>query len=95
MIDELLLETGLRYRIPPSLRGPTYRNQRRRWRMACLYPVRLCSYCGEAAGSTIDHVEPLDRGGADALGNMVPACRDCNNEKGNWPLLYFLWRRAS
>lgn len=39
-----------------------------------------CVYCGESA-ATIDHVVPLARGGEHVVGNLVPACSDCNRSK--------------
>jgi len=29
----------------------------------------------------MDHVVPLVRGGRSRRGNVVPACKDCNNQK--------------
>ncbi|GIM94502.1 HNH endonuclease [Paractinoplanes toevensis] len=43
---------------------------------------RACAYCG-AAASTIDHVLPRSRGGANEWTNTVAACGRCNNRKGN------------
>lgn len=42
-----------------------------------------CAYCG-ATGEmlTMDHVEPIARGGADTPENAVPACVSCNSSKG-------------
>lgn len=45
----------------------------------------VCHYCGKQVGMkalTMDHVVPLGRGGTTTPGNIVPACRDCNKEKG-------------
>jgi len=44
----------------------------------------LCAYCGGrfAPGElTMDHVVPIARGGRSARGNVVPACKPCNQEK--------------
>jgi 5-methylcytosine-specific restriction endonuclease McrA len=44
----------------------------------------VCHYCGKKfkpAELTLDHVTPLARGGASTPGNMVAACRQCNQEK--------------
>ena len=41
-----------------------------------------CAYCGRAA-STIDHVVPRSRGGADSWENLVACCLHCNNAKGD------------
>lgn len=42
----------------------------------------LCAYCRLRPGTTIDHVVPLSRGGADAIWNLLPACITCNCSKG-------------
>jgi 5-methylcytosine-specific restriction endonuclease McrA len=45
----------------------------------------LCHYCGERfapAELTLDHLVPIARGGTSTLGNCVPACKECNSEKG-------------
>ncbi len=41
-----------------------------------------CGYCGKAA-STIDHVMPRSRGGADSWENLVACCLRCNNAKSD------------
>jgi 5-methylcytosine-specific restriction endonuclease McrA len=44
----------------------------------------LCAYCGKkfpAQELTLDHVVPVARGGRSTRGNVVPACKACNNEK--------------
>jgi 5-methylcytosine-specific restriction endonuclease McrA len=44
----------------------------------------ICHYCRRRVGHralTADHVVPLIRGGRSSRGNMVPACKDCNNRK--------------
>lgn len=44
----------------------------------------VCYYCRRQVGHkalTMDHLVPLGRGGASARGNVVPACKDCNNRK--------------
>lgn len=40
-----------------------------------------CVYCGGHA-NTVDHVQPLDRGGWEHESNLVPACKSCNSSKG-------------
>jgi 5-methylcytosine-specific restriction endonuclease McrA len=43
-----------------------------------------CYYCRRQVGPralTMDHLVPLGRGGRSARGNVVPACKDCNNRK--------------
>jgi 5-methylcytosine-specific restriction endonuclease McrA len=41
-----------------------------------------CAYCGGHA-TTVDHVLPRSRGGADTWENLVACCVSCNNAKGN------------
>lgn len=44
----------------------------------------LCHYCGQKfapAQLTMDHVVPVARGGTSTKGNVVPACKKCNQEK--------------
>lgn len=48
-----------------------------------------CVYC-DAAATTWDHLEALVRdsrpsGHGHTVGNLVPACRHCNSERGNKP----------
>ncbi len=52
------------------------------WRKKCSSGV--CHYCGRFVGPqnlTMDHLVPLARGGRSVKGNLVPACKDCNNRK--------------
>lgn len=44
----------------------------------------ICHYCGEHFPSneiTMDHIVPVVRGGQSSKGNIVPACKECNNKK--------------
>lgn len=43
-----------------------------------------CGYCGQPTPPrelTMDHRVPLARGGRSTRGNLVPACKPCNNAK--------------
>ncbi|HUI27261.1 MAG TPA: HNH endonuclease [Candidatus Kryptonia bacterium] len=43
-----------------------------------------CHYCGRQVlprELTMDHLVPLIRGGRSTKGNLVPACKECNNSK--------------
>ncbi|WP_405000645.1 HNH endonuclease [Kitasatospora cathayae] len=42
---------------------------------------RGCCYC-DGPAEVLDHIDPISRGGADAAGNLVPACSACNASKG-------------
>ncbi|MBZ4672305.1 MAG: endonuclease [Deferribacteraceae bacterium] len=44
----------------------------------------ICHYCGRKFSPeelTMDHIVPLIRGGKTTKGNVVPACKECNNKK--------------
>lgn len=56
--------------VPVSRRGVLRRDGQR------------CGYCGSTA-TTVDHVLPRSRGGADSWENLVACCLRCNNEKGD------------
>jgi 5-methylcytosine-specific restriction endonuclease McrA len=51
----------------------------------------LCAYCGLEPWRHVDHVVPLSRGGRHTIGNVLPACEQCNMSKG--PKLLIEWRR--
>ena len=43
-----------------------------------------CQYCGKTTGPmTADHIIPKSMGGKDTWRNMVCACLECNNRKGD------------
>jgi 5-methylcytosine-specific restriction protein A len=53
----------------------------------------VCHYCRRAVGVkalTMDHIVPLGRGGRSVRGNVVPACKACNDRKKT--LLPVEWR---
>ncbi|MBW1803268.1 MAG: HNH endonuclease [Deltaproteobacteria bacterium] len=44
----------------------------------------VCHYCQRQVGPknlTMDHILPLSRAGKSRKGNIVPACKECNNKK--------------
>lgn len=52
------------------------------WKRRCA--AGTCYYCGRQVGAkalTMDHLVPVVRGGRSNKGNLVPACKDCNNRK--------------
>ncbi len=49
-----------------------------------------CHYCGGSFSPvelTMDHIVPLIRGGKSSRGNVVPACKECNNKKKHMLLI--------
>lgn len=56
---------------------------------------RRCVYCATPLmleTATLDHVQPLARGGDHAPGNLVAACQSCNQMKGSMTPLEFFMR---
>jgi 5-methylcytosine-specific restriction endonuclease McrA len=45
---------------------------------------RKCGYCFKKPKKlTLDHIQPLSKGGADTKDNMMLCCESCNNIKSN------------
>ncbi|HEY8415284.1 MAG TPA: RNA-guided endonuclease IscB, partial [Thermaerobacter sp.] len=63
-------------------RGPRYGHDSTLAALVAAYGPR-CAYCGGPGPLTIDHVVPRSRGGTNAWENLLPACRACNQAKGN------------
>jgi 5-methylcytosine-specific restriction endonuclease McrA len=40
-----------------------------------------CAYCGCTGDLHIEHVVPISKGGTHAMGNIIPACKNCNFSK--------------
>lgn len=55
----------------------------RDWVRLCRRFANCCAYCGIKPDKSIemDHVIPLTKGGRHAIGNVLPACHDCNLSK--------------
>lgn len=52
------------------------------WKRRC--SAGACYYCGTKVpprSLTMDHIVPVIRGGKSTKGNVVPACKECNNKK--------------
>ncbi|KDA05563.1 HNH endonuclease [Microbacterium sp. CH12i] len=56
-----------------------------------------CAYCATPFTSRfhLDHIVPLARGGHHAIGNLAPACPDCNLSKGKRLLTEWRKRRQA
>lgn len=55
---------------------------------AILAERKSCVYCGARltdGNTTLDHMEPLSRGGTHSAANLVACCRSCNSRKGAKP----------
>lgn len=42
-----------------------------------------CVYCGSTDNLTLDHILPHSRGGNSEAGNLMVACAECNNKRGD------------
>ena len=54
------------------------------WRRKCASGI--CHYCRQNFSPkelTMDHKVPLSRGGRSVKENLVPCCKNCNNQKSN------------
>lgn len=52
------------------------------WKRKC--DKGVCHYCGRwfpPKELTMDHIVPIARGGKTTKGNVVPCCKECNNQK--------------
>ncbi|MGB9715191.1 MAG: HNH endonuclease [Thermodesulfovibrionales bacterium] len=52
------------------------------WKRKCADGI--CFFCKKKVSAkdlTLDHIVPIIRGGKSTKGNVVPACKDCNNKK--------------
>jgi len=43
--------------------------------------AHCCAYCGSFEAPSLDHKQPLSRGGSDDLSNLQWLCRSCNSRK--------------
>lgn len=83
----------------PEKRNEWAHRRRARLRGGHVQPVDLvalhssrktCIYCGARRRLTVDHLEPISRGGAHARWNLVLACLACNSAKRDLPLSQWL-----
>lgn len=49
-----------------------------------------CVYCQSRERIEIDHIQPIERNGRHAIGNLAPACMSCNRSKSD--LWVMEWR---
>lgn len=61
------------------------------WRAVVEDSIGLCAYCARPTDNpTMDHIEPLVKGGAHDPDNIVAACRPCNSSKWTHSLVVWL-----
>lgn len=52
-----------------------------------------CHYCKKQLtrfSATLDHIQPVSKGGDNSFNNLVTACLHCNSERGNKPVMDFI-----
>jgi hypothetical protein len=54
-----------------------------------------CVYCDSTEELQIDHLLPVSRGGGDEVGNLVLACKACNQRKGTQTATEFGFRELA
>ena len=56
----------------------------------------LCHHCGKLLtrfSATLDHLQPVSKGGDNSFANLITACLQCNSQRGALPLMDYLIRR--
>ena len=57
---------------------------RKRFRQSIKDEWGCCAYCGKnQIHLTLDHIRPRVRGGSSMRSNLIPACVQCNSQKGS------------
>lgn len=62
-------------------------NRRRRKRVLLAKHAGKCFWCKTELTyetATLDHLEPMSKGGRDRMTNLVIACEPCNRARGCW-----------
>jgi len=52
-----------------------------------------CHYCEKQLtrfSATLDHIQPVSKGGDNSFGNLITACLHCNAERGNKPVMDYI-----
>ena len=52
-----------------------------------------CHYCSKQLtrfSATLDHIQPVSKGGDNSFHNLVTACLHCNSERGNKPIMDYV-----
>ena len=52
-----------------------------------------CMACDAPAPSTVEHLVPVNRGGAHTIGNLAPLCQPCNSSKND--MLWIEWKHSN
>ena len=52
------------------------------WLELCDRHDNCCARCKKPEILTVDHIQPVSKGGTNDIGNIQPLCRSCNSHKG-------------
>ena len=52
-----------------------------------------CMACDAPAPSTVEHLIPINRGGAHTIGNLAPLCKPCNSSKND--MTWAEWKHSN
>jgi hypothetical protein len=87
-ILDFMMGRGFKLTPEPGVRHKHAKNIKRRWYfyLTLVYGTYSCYYCKQPFSKylmpSIDHKEPLAKGGVDHFSNYVMACEWCNRRKG-------------
>jgi len=54
------------------------------------YKYHYCKKQLTRFSSTLDHIQPVSKGGDNSFGNLITACLHCNAERGNKPVMDYI-----
>ncbi len=64
------------------------------WDEVCKRYADTCIYCGSVDKITIEHLQPVSKGGTNEASNLAPACLSCNSSKRDKTYEEFMaWRQ--
>ena len=64
------------------------------WRGVLAASLGMCVYCGGHKRLSLDHIDPVARGGTNDVENVAAACRNCNSSKNATPLVLWMAKMA-
>lgn len=65
------------------------------WQRALDVHGRVCVYCDGEGEMSMDHIDPISKGGAHVMSNLIPACLTCNKVKRARTVEVFAPERAA
>ncbi len=64
------------------------------WKEILAASLGLCAYCCQKKKLTMDHIDPIARGGAHDIDNVAGACRFCNQSKNDTTVVVWMAKKA-